>query len=39
VWDKIPRSYRTMVTQYFRELSDPEPDKAALEAQGGAEKK
>ena len=24
LWDKIPQSYRLMVTQYFRELSDPE---------------
>lgn len=24
VWDKIPQSYRLMVTQYFKELSDPQ---------------
>jgi len=26
-WDKIPQAYRLMVTQYFRDLSDPEPAK------------
>ena len=28
LWDKIPRSYRLMVSQYFKDLSDPEPAKA-----------
>lgn len=27
-WDKIPQTYRLMVTQYFRDLSDPEPVKS-----------
>jgi hypothetical protein len=29
LWDKIPPSYRLMVTQYFKELSDPEAEKTA----------
>ncbi|MBI4605488.1 MAG: hypothetical protein HY721_26280 [Planctomycetes bacterium] len=35
LWDKIPRSYRVIVSQYFREITDPEPEKAA----GPAEKR
>jgi hypothetical protein len=24
IWDKVPPSYRLMVTQYFREITEPE---------------
>ena len=27
VWDKIPVTYRQLVTQYFRDISDLEPEK------------
>ena len=26
VWDKIPVTYRQLVTQYFRDISDLEPE-------------
>lgn len=29
LWDKIPQSYRLMVTQYFKDLSDPDSAKTA----------
>lgn len=33
IWDKVPRSYRLIVTQYFKDITDPETEAAATPAE------